>query len=134
MELLLWFAAGLVIGGVLALGYKRKTDVVPLFVYGDMRTGGQEYGMLQILNAKFQEETSVEDWRLAVHIEDGAFQGMIPGGDGDFVNGDLYMVPFHKLSVLDEHLECWYSRVTVILVSGKTAQAYVFKGDVTWTI
>lgn len=126
------FLIGLALGAGGAFLYYRKTDNVKLFVYGDMRIGGPEHDWVQ--DSPLLIEGSIENYKLASHIEDGQFLGMVPGSEGEFVNGEVYAFPFKRLADLDEHLACWWLRTTLALTDGTPVQAYVFKRDVTWQI
>jgi len=96
-------------------------NLIPLFVYGTLRDGEKNHHMLE--GAEFLGNKILPGF---VRTE-GIGPAIIPGDEGDSVEGELYQVEPEALEKIDEYEGDEYPRELVRLEDGTEVSAYIYR-------
>ena len=98
-----------------------------IFVYGTLRRGGSNHGLLAGATFAGPAETR-EPFAM---FDLGGFPCIVPGGE-EPVAGEVFLVDGATLARLDalEDVPRWYRRAVVLLADGSQAEAYLYAQDV----
>jgi gamma-glutamylaminecyclotransferase len=98
-----------------------------IFVYGTLRKGGSNHGLLAGATFAGLAETR-EPFAM---FDLGGFPCIVPGGE-ERVAGEVFLVDGATLARLDalEDVPRWYRRAVVLLADGSQAEAYLYAQDV----
>jgi gamma-glutamylcyclotransferase (GGCT)/AIG2-like uncharacterized protein YtfP len=96
-------------------------NLIPLFVYGTLRDGEKNHHMLE--GAEFLGNKILPGF---VRTE-GIGPAIIPGDEGDSVEGELYSVEPEALEKIDEYEGDEYPRELARLEDGTEVSAYIYR-------
>lgn len=95
-------------------------SLIPLFVYGTLKKGEKNHHRLD--GSDFLKQEKLFGFKRS----EGIGPAIMPGGEDDLVEGELYQVDSEVLDKIDEYEGDEYIRELVELDDGSEAYAYIY--------